>query len=433
MEINHLAISSHTTWTTQTQPADTDLQDAYDKNGLSNNLCTLKFRVYPSSSDTTMLLLRAPQADYTAPDAARDLDAFAQYASTDGLTRVMLPQPQPHTQTEINACVLDVCCALPDEPVIVGKVDAQNTLDLDAVSSYFGNFPAVPAWDFLKTRDGSAIAYRYFGADTNTIVILMHGAGSHAVPYSPLAQFLSGHNLAQVYAVNLRGHYLSGTPRGDVKYIGQMEDDLADLIRHIRAHTHNTRIVLAGHSWGGGLVIRFAGGKYAPLIAGGILMAPYPGPALSVFRHTGDGGWAKCLKLRVAGLCLLNLLRMQWLNHLPVVKLDLPPVVLDMMATTAYSYRAFASFSPRWLYWQNLERIRQPLLVLLGAEDGIFDDTRLSALIKQHTAAEVHVIPKATHMGIVFHKQSHTRIADWLQTSGKTLAVIGGREYGFGT
>ena len=34
----------------------------------------------------------------------------------------------------------------------------------------------------------------------------------------------------ETYAVDIRGHGGSGT-RGDITYIGQLEDDLADLVR----------------------------------------------------------------------------------------------------------------------------------------------------------------------------------------------------------
>jgi len=64
---------------------------------------------------------------------------------------------------------------------------------------------------------------------------------------------------------NMRGHYQSGRHRVDVDYIGQMEDDMADLIRHLREQRLNGPITLGGHSSGGGFAIRFAGGGQAAL------------------------------------------------------------------------------------------------------------------------------------------------------------------------
>lgn len=374
------------------------------------------FQYFPSTSDTTMLLLRATQETIVDNDKARDLHAFARYAGADGLTRVILPEPLPHTRQDSRAWVRAVGTALPDEPVIVGTVDATNTLQIEVAGNYYGKDCTPPEMQSWQARDGSALACRYFAADTQTVVILMHGGGSHAVPYTPLAQFICGRGLAQVYAPNLRGHFLSGQTRGDVEYIGQMEDDLADLLQHIRAQTPNAHIVLAGHSWGGGLVIRFAGGKYASQIDGCILLAPYPGPALSIFRRTADAGWAKCFKLRVALLALLNVVQLRAFNRARVVHIDIPPAVQDAMSTTDYSYRAFVSFSPHWMYWQNLQRIRQPLLALLGEDDGIFDAKRLRALLARHTRAQIHIVPNASHMGIAFSKQTHALLRDWLGT-----------------
>lgn len=374
---------------------------------------TRAFHYYPAPSDTTMLLLCAAQTAYGAH--VRDPEAFAEYLSGDGLTKVVLPVSMPQTAHAMHMWIAAVCAALPNEPVIVGTIDGANTLRIEVASDYYGGDCVSPEPQFLHTRDGSTMAYRYFAAAALTVVVLMHGGASHSTPYLPLAKFISGRGLAQVYTPNLRGHYLSGSARGDVGYIGQMEDDLADLIRHIRQQTPNARIVLAGHSWGGGLVIRFAGGPYASLVDGGVLFSPYPGPAMDVFRQTASGGWASCAIPRVIGLALLNCLGVTRLNHLRVVHFQLPGVVNDDMATLDYTYRAFVSFSPHWLYWQNLKRMSQPVLALLGETDGVFDAERLGNLLKLCPRARVHIVPNASHMGVVFNKQAHNVLADWLE------------------
>ncbi len=371
---------------------------------------------FPSASDTTMLLFTAPENFAGGQQALpRDLHEFASYLSTDGVNQVVLPDPPPRTYQEIQTWIEILRAQQPDEPLLIGTITRENELQLGFAGNYFGREGDAPAFHTAAMRDGTALAYRHFPADSNTVVILMHGAGSQSTPYTPLAQFLSGHDLAQVYTPNLRGHYLSGARRGDVAYADQLTDDLADLIGHIKQRTPDARIVLAGQSWGGGLVIRFAGGRYASLVEACLLISPYPGPALNVFRRAGDGGWAQCLVPRVVGLTMLNLIGLRALNHLPVLRLYLPPAVADEMSTTSYTYRAFLAMSPHWMYWRDLQRIRQPLLVLLGAQDGVFDDTRLGALMRQHTSAEVHVIPQATHMGIMFNKQTYAHIRDWLR------------------
>lgn len=65
---------------------------------------------------------------------------------------------------------------------------------------------------------------------------------------------------------------MSGSPRGDCAYIGQLEDDLVDLIQ--RMQLQNKKIFLLGHSSGGGLAIRFAGGNHNIPIHGYVLFLP---------------------------------------------------------------------------------------------------------------------------------------------------------------
>ena len=59
---------------------------------------------------------------------------------------------------------------------------------------------------------------------------------------------------ASVYAVSLRGHGGSGTGNGDVSYIGQLDDDLADLVkgarpRQARHASHAARASLPAAAW----------------------------------------------------------------------------------------------------------------------------------------------------------------------------------------
>lgn len=386
---------------------------------------------YSSCSDTTMLLMPAPEIfENGACECPRDLRAFAEYLSSDGVNRVFLPDSPPQTHQGMHEWIEIIRARHPNEPLLVGTITQANELRLGFAGNYFGREGDAPKQEFATMRDGTPLAYRHFHAASNTVMILMHGAGSHCIPYTPLAQFLSGHGLAQVYTPNLRGHYLSGMRRGDVAYPEQLEDDLADLIGHIKARMPNARIVLAGQSWGGGLVIRFASGRYATLADACVLISPYPGPAMEVFRRASDGGWAQCAQWRVVGLAMLNAIGFRALNHLQVLRLYLPPSVGDEMSTTAYSYRAFLAMSPRWLYRRDLQHIRQPLLVLLGRDDGIFDPAHLGKLMTRHTATQVHVIPKASHMGIMFSKQTHARVADWLRTLESKPASIKSHETG---
>ena len=84
------------------------------------------------------------------------------------------------------------------------------------------------------------------------------GSGWLGIQFNRLASRLS--DQAYVVVPDLRGHGASPERRGDVDYIGQMEDDIAALIETERLP--GQAVILAGHSSGGGLVTRFAGGEH---------------------------------------------------------------------------------------------------------------------------------------------------------------------------
>jgi hypothetical protein len=77
---------------------------------------------------------------------------------------------------------------------------------------------------------------------------------------------------------------------GDVDYIGQLEDDVADVIAAIRARRPAARIVLLGHSAGGGLLVRYAGGGRGPAPTATCFLRPTSGRTRRrPSRTQGDG------------------------------------------------------------------------------------------------------------------------------------------------
>jgi non-heme chloroperoxidase len=120
-----------------------------------------------------------------------------------------------------------------------------------------------PSLRRYPARDGEQLAYRIYDSAADRVLIFIHGSSYHGGGYHMLASALSLAGAAKIVRPNLRGHYMSGPRRGDIDYIGQYEDDIADLIKFLRGEGHSGPIILGGHSSGGGLAIRFAGGPYA--------------------------------------------------------------------------------------------------------------------------------------------------------------------------
>ena len=94
----------------------------------------------------------------------------------------------------------------------------------------------MPPLSRFQARDGTELAYRHYppGAPgTGRIAIVIHGSSGGSPAMHAVSRALAAKGV-EAYAVDMRGHGASGT-RGDVAYVGQLEDDLADLVRQDQA------------------------------------------------------------------------------------------------------------------------------------------------------------------------------------------------------
>ena len=83
-----------------------------------------------------------------------------------------------------------------------------------------------------RRRDGTWLGFRHYAASgpaTGRAAIVVHGSsGSSGGTIHALSQALAARGV-ETFAVDIRGHGTSGT-RGDIGYVGQLEDDLADFV-----------------------------------------------------------------------------------------------------------------------------------------------------------------------------------------------------------
>jgi len=132
--------------------------------------------------------------------------------------------------------------------------------DGPSFSELFFDYSGLPELNHFTARDGSQLGYRHYPAvsDSGKVVILLHGAGWHNQYFLPLADFISFYGLAEVYTPDLQGHGPQPERRGNIDYVGQFEDDLADLITIIHEQNPDAMLIVGGHASGGGLAVRFA-------------------------------------------------------------------------------------------------------------------------------------------------------------------------------
>ncbi|MCP3728766.1 lysophospholipase, partial [Paraburkholderia sp. CNPSo 3272] len=237
----------------------------------------------------------------------------------------------------------------------------------------FASLHSVPDSDLpslcrYPARDGEQLAFRFYASSANPILIFVHGSSYHGRSYHALASAVSQAGAAKVILPNLRGHYQSGRHRGDVEYIGQLEDDIADLIAELRKQGHGGPVVLGGHSSGGGFVTRFAGGTHAHLVSRFLLSSPVI-PTSRTLREGAGGGWAQLHARRLIGLIILNALGIRGLNALPVIDFNKPIRYRDGTETLSYSYRLSTSYHPRNRYISDLRKLAGNAMIVIGEHD----------------------------------------------------------------
>jgi len=108
--------------------------------------------------------------------------------------------------------------------------------------------------DKYITLDSGKYHYQYFtGAESNAIIVLIHGLGEHLGRYERWAKRFNPYNYA-VCMLDLPGHGLSDGKRGHVKNVNIIYDLIDNFIEKVREDFPNKPIILYGHSMGGNIV-----------------------------------------------------------------------------------------------------------------------------------------------------------------------------------
>jgi len=283
-----------------------------------------------------------------------------------------------------------------------GKPSGEGGLDFAALTGREAGEP-VPLQSF-RARDGAQLSYRSYasGRDDAPLLVFVHGSGWHGLGYDGLARAIAESGAADVVLPDLRGHGENPERRGDIDYIGQFEDDLADLIEIVRKP--GQKLVIGGHSSGGGLAIRFAGGKYGEMADGAVLLAPYLHYKAPTVRPD-SGGWAHPLTRRIIGLVMLNNVGITALNGLPAIRFAFPQSLLDGplgdTATAAYSFRLNTSYAPRDDYKADIAAL-PPFLLVAGSDDEAFVASEYEPVMSSaNSNGRYEIIDDVSHLGVI--------------------------------
>jgi pimeloyl-ACP methyl ester carboxylesterase len=247
------------------------------------------------------------------------------------------------------------------------------------------------------------------------VAIVVHGSsGSSANNIHALSWALAQHGV-ESYTLDIRGHGVSGT-RGDIGYVGQLEDDMADFVTEIRKTYPAAPLTLIGHSAGGGFALRLAGSPIQNLFARTVLLAPYLGYDAPT-NQPNSGGWASPDLPRILGLLALRRIGINCCEALPVIAFAVPPNSEKTLVPN-YTDRLVRNFATRG-YRTDLAAATRPLTIIAGAEDELMlSDKYAESVHAIAPSVDVRLIGGVNHMDIVSNPAAVSAIADYVAGTG---------------
>ncbi len=276
------------------------------------------------------------------------------------------------------------------------------------------DYSTLPKSQFTILSDDTPLTFREYSGHPTRAIVLIHGSSYHGVSLHPLAESISTQQAAAVFTLDLRGHGLSGGKRGDVSYVGQLDDDLKEFILLLNKRGF-TSVILGGHSSGGGLAVRFAGGTHQNMVDGVILIAPYLGYNAPTTRPN-SGGWSKAnIGVILLGQ-FLSWLGIRWLDHTTAVTFNIPKRYNTSLTVSAYSYAMVKSFAPA-NFESSIKSTKVPLLVLVGDQDEVLVPSAFkplfNKLIPNKNNMSLQLLKNVSHLGVLLHASKP--VLSWLK------------------
>jgi alpha-beta hydrolase superfamily lysophospholipase len=254
----------------------------------------------------------------------------------------------------------------------------------------------MPDLQRFQARDGTSIAYRAYPASQERVAILVHGSSGSSASMPKVAQALSASGISS-FAMDVRGHGQSGS-RGEIGYVGQLDDDLDDFITHIAKEYPQARLMLVGHSSGGAFALRVAAGPWGAKFERFILLAPYLGPFAPTTRPD-SGGWAKVSVPRLVALGAMHRAGIKLGGDLPVLAFAVGPEGRKRL-TWQYSFNLAANYRTAD-FAADFAKAAGPVSLLAGANDELMlVDRYAEVAVSRGRKLPVALVPGSNHMGI---------------------------------
>ena len=255
----------------------------------------------------------------------------------------------------------------------------------------------VPSPRQFQARDGASLRYYAYPAQPDMTAVLIHGTAGPGASMHALAEALRAAGVT-AYVLDIRGHGGSGR-RGDIDYIGQLDDDLSDFVTQLGPAKRGETRTLVGFSGGAGFSIRFAGGRHGELFDRYVFLAPiFPGaPTL----RQNAGGWTNIALPRIITIATLGQFGIHWFDGFPVISYAVSSDP-SRDTTSSYSYRLATNFGAGQGYASYLKNIRRPAFVLVGdIDEQVVGDQFAPLLAGLGVNIPVTIVPGMKHTDMI--------------------------------
>ena len=251
----------------------------------------------------------------------------------------------------------------------------------------------------VQAPDGETLAGRLWLATNKApLLLVLHGVMSHSLWFKVLASELQNQGIS-LLAVDRRGagmtRYKPGEPADDQVLL----DDLDAWLQIAR--TMSEDLHLTGFCWGANYALHGLSRK-PPSIRSLILIAPGIVPAKGVEIVRSTNHLSPDSKIPIP-------LKLEDFTQGPLLNELLRPDPLRLTHTSA-GFVGIQNTIGRWSSIR-LVRLRLPVLMVLGAEDPISDNTRTQNLLDRSTASPKEAIVVPGLHGVIFDAPEETALA----------------------
>ncbi|SEU09120.1 alpha/beta hydrolase [Paenibacillus sp. NFR01] len=266
-----------------------------------------------------------------------------------------------------------------------------------------------------RARDGAELPYRFIAGPSEVVLIFLHGITEPSLYLREFGRYVAEKGHATVYLPDLRGYGTNPIRRGDIDYIGQFDDDIEDLFRHVQERHPGASIVFGGHSAGGATALRQTIRPIHRDVHAYLLLAPGLSPSSPLVRKDRGVNDSRVNVPKYAMLMGLNALGIHSWDHTIVYRRITPTEKLHGTESCHLSYRLALSRMVSNNYSKYLSELHQPTLVLVGEEDEVFLADEYEPLYHRYCGAEVQLLPGHNHDHIIQTEQAHVIVGEWLK------------------